>query len=248
MGRIFISYRRSESEYAAGSLGRELRTLFGDEQVFRDKEDIAGGVSWKQHVLDEIDHGSALLVLIGRNWASALDAHGQRRLDNSDDPIRLEIADALRDGAVVIPVLLENAEMPEAAELPEEIRELSDLNALRLRDGDWQHDIDKIHAVLEASGFRAADAASKSDVRRIVPWQGRSIVVLLLGTTGAIGYYVFARTETPLSPPPQSVTPARESTPADIHPTTPLPRLDYGVWTLKGAFEDSGRTPSTVPP
>ena len=65
MRKIFITYRRMEAEYAAGALGRELRRHFGDEQIFRDKEDIAGGVSWKQQLLHEIDKDSALLVLIG---------------------------------------------------------------------------------------------------------------------------------------------------------------------------------------
>jgi len=51
MRRIFVSYRRADSEYAAGALGRELRRFFGDEHVFRDKEDITGGVSWRQHAL-----------------------------------------------------------------------------------------------------------------------------------------------------------------------------------------------------
>ncbi|MBA2689551.1 MAG: hypothetical protein H0U63_01960 [Burkholderiales bacterium] len=66
MRKIFISYRRAEAEYAAGALGRELRHYFGDGQVFRDKEDIGGGVSWRKQVLAEIDADSALLVLTTR--------------------------------------------------------------------------------------------------------------------------------------------------------------------------------------
>src|SRR5687768_909684 len=149
MPKIFISYRRAEAEYAAGSLGRELRRHFGDEQVFRDKEDIAGGVSWRQHVLREIDRDSALLVLIGREWSATRDAQGKRRLDNPDDPIRLEIADGIRDGATVIPVLLENAQMPAASELPSDLAPLAEINALKLRDGDWDADIAKIIKTLE---------------------------------------------------------------------------------------------------
>ena len=48
MKKIFISYRRAEAEYAAGALGRELRAVFGEDLVFRDKENIGGGVSWKR--------------------------------------------------------------------------------------------------------------------------------------------------------------------------------------------------------
>ena len=99
MRKIFISYRRVDAEYAAGALDRELRSYFGDEQVFRDKEDVGGGIAWRQEVLHEIDRNSVLLVLIGKDWANEKDAQGRRRLDNTDDPLRLEITDGLRDGA-----------------------------------------------------------------------------------------------------------------------------------------------------
>ncbi len=155
MKTIFISYRRSDSEYAAGALGRELRSHFDRQLVFRDKEDIDGGVSWKQKVLEEIDKDSALLVLIGKNWANVTDSDGKRRLDNPDDPLRLEIADAFKDGAAVIPILLENAEMPRAAELPSDMRLLADINALKLRDGDWQYDFDSVIRTLRNLGFAA---------------------------------------------------------------------------------------------
>jgi hypothetical protein len=52
MRKIFISYRRIDAEFPAGALGRDLRRLFGDEQVFRD---VGGGVSWGQEVLHAID-------------------------------------------------------------------------------------------------------------------------------------------------------------------------------------------------
>jgi hypothetical protein len=158
MRKIFISYRRVDAEFPAGALGRDLRRVFGDEQVFRDKEDVGGGVSWRKEVLHEIDRDCALLVLIGRDWANAKDAHGKRRLDNSDDPLRLEIADGLRDGAAILPILLENAEMPSEEELPPELRPLAEFNALKLRDGDWQYDLDNIRRTLQKAGFKPVNS------------------------------------------------------------------------------------------
>ena len=76
MRKIFISYRRTDAEYAAGALGRELRRCFGSAQIFRDKEDIAGGAPWKQQLLDEIDKDCALLVLMGKDWANIEDSQG----------------------------------------------------------------------------------------------------------------------------------------------------------------------------
>lgn len=153
MRKIFISYRRSEAEYIAGSLARDLRRHFGEEQIFRDKEDIEGGMSWRKKVLDEIDRHVAVLILISKGWVDVRDANGQRRIDNPDDPLRLEIADAIKDGAKIIPILLENAQMPSEQELPEELRPIAEINALKLRDAEWQFDLHRICKTLEAIGF-----------------------------------------------------------------------------------------------
>ncbi len=191
MRKIFISYRRSEAEYAAGALGRELRAYFGEAQVFRDKENIGAGASWKQAVLNEIERDSALLVLIGSQWTKAVNAAGERRLDRADDPIVLEIADGLQDGASVIPVLLENAVMPSEAELPEKLRPMAEFNALRLRDGDWQPDVARICKALESVGFKAqaapvptAPAAAPAPVTK----SGKMIASYVLGVLSLMAY------------------------------------------------------------
>ena len=154
MKKIVVSYRREPDQFVAGNLCRELRRHFGESQVIRDKESIEGGVSWKQYVLNEIDGDTALLVLIGKDWSDVRDSGKNRRLDNPDDPIRLEIADALRDGAAIIPLLLENAQMPAASELPPELAPMAELNALKLRDGDWEADVAKIVQRLERLGIK----------------------------------------------------------------------------------------------
>jgi TIR domain len=199
MRKIFISYRRVDAEFPAGALGRDLRRLFGDEQVFRDKEDVGGGVSWRKEVLHEINRDCALLVLIGRDWANAKDAHGKRRLDNSDDPIRLEIADGIRDGAMILPILLENAAMPSE----EELRPLAEYNALKLRDGDWQYDLDKIRRTLQKGGFKPVNslppappqgrqsitpgsARQKSNIVEIIPYALIALASFLCGI-GVLG-------------------------------------------------------------
>lgn len=160
MRKIFISYRRAEAEYAAGALGRELRRRFGDDQVFRDKEDIRGGAAWKQQLLHEIDRDCALLVLMGKDWADTRDNQGGRRLDNPDDGLRLEISDGIKDGAAIIPVLLENAQMPDVNELPPDLRRLADFNAVKLRDSDWERDVDTICRTLVRAGFREVEPAA----------------------------------------------------------------------------------------
>jgi TIR domain len=190
MRKVFICYRRAEAEYAAGALGRELRAHFGEDQVFRDKEDIGGGEAWKHKVLTAIGRESALLVLIGPRWLETRDASSRRRIDDSADPIRMELQDALRDGAAIIPVLLENASMPAASELPPELAPLAEYNALKLHDSDWQYNLDRILRTLEKAGFkpvpgRAAGATGHA-VAQPPParWSAKALVgAVLVGLT-----------------------------------------------------------------
>jgi hypothetical protein len=124
-----------------------------------------------------VDQDSALLVLISPEWINIKDAKGRRRLDASKDAVRLETADGIRDGAAILPVLLENARMPDESELPSDLRPLADFNALKLRDGDWSHDLMNILRTLEASGFRPVDTplAAASGAQRAAPVARRGL-------------------------------------------------------------------------
>jgi hypothetical protein len=192
MRKIFISYRRSEAEYAAGALGRALREHFGVDQVFRDKEDIGGGVSWKQQIASEIGPDAALLVLIGKDWAGARDAEGRRRLDNPDDPIRMEISGGLARGASIIPVLLENAVMPEDKDLPPELKPMAEHNALRLRDSDWQYDLDRILRTLEGAGFTPTAAKAAPVAAAAAKPSAATVAQPGISAKGIIGAVVIA--------------------------------------------------------
>ncbi|MCK7473126.1 MAG: toll/interleukin-1 receptor domain-containing protein [Rhodopseudomonas palustris] len=46
MPRIFISYRRSDSQMVAGRLRESLARRLDDEAIFRDKDSIGAGEDW----------------------------------------------------------------------------------------------------------------------------------------------------------------------------------------------------------
>ena len=50
--------------------------------------------------------------------------------------------------------------MPEESELPPDLRQLADFNALKLRDGDWEYDLKNILKTLERSGFKPVTSPS----------------------------------------------------------------------------------------
>jgi hypothetical protein len=150
MARLFISYRRKDSSGYAQTLHEDLLQAFPGMEVFRDLESIAAGDDFVDAIERELDRCNVVLVLVGPHWLSMTDAQGKRRLDNPNDPVRMEIARALkRRGVRVIPVLVGGATMPDAAELPEDLSALGRRNAHEMTDKRWQYDFGELCGVLE---------------------------------------------------------------------------------------------------
>lgn len=140
---IFISYRRRDSRGDAGRLAADLRRALPGVQVFRDVETIEPGVDFAESIKKALDSSEVVLVMIGPTWGTALDEHGNRRLDNPNDYMRIEIETALLDSSVrVIPVLLEHAELPQEKDLPGDMKLLLRRQTFELRDARWSHDVE----------------------------------------------------------------------------------------------------------
>jgi TIR domain len=98
--RVFISYRRQESSGLAGRLYDWLAARFGNDQVFMDVDTIALGVDFAEVITQAVSTCQVLLAVIGPRWLDLTDENGQRRLDDPNDIVRLEIAAALERGKV----------------------------------------------------------------------------------------------------------------------------------------------------
>ena len=147
--KIFISYRRTDTGGRAGRLFDLVAERFGARNVFQDVTAIEPGADFAQRVEDAIAGSDAVLVVIGRDWLSARDAEGNRRLDLADDFVRREIASALAAGVRVVPVLVDGAALPVAADLPDDLAQLSTRQAVTLDDATWHQDADAILRRLE---------------------------------------------------------------------------------------------------
>lgn len=66
------------------------------------------------------------------------------RLDNPADWVRLEVQAALNRGVPLVPVLVDGARMPKAAELPRSIKKLAYKNAVELSHTRWNHDVGRL--------------------------------------------------------------------------------------------------------
>ena len=120
-GKLFISYRRADARGIAGRLGDTLGAYFGDNRVFRDIDDIAGGADFGNVIEQSLQDADAVIVLIGPDWLSMKGENGQRRLDDPGDWVAQEIAVAMQLKKPIFPVLIENTSMPREDELPEKL-------------------------------------------------------------------------------------------------------------------------------
>jgi hypothetical protein len=149
MSRIFISYRRADSAMAAGRLYDHLSSHFGENLVFMDIDTIEPGEDFVEVIENAVTASSAVVVVIGPDWLTIMDATGQRRLDNPNDFVRLEIAAALERNIRVIPVLVDGATMPDADNLPEPLVKLTRRNALVVSNERFRYDVGKLIETLD---------------------------------------------------------------------------------------------------
>src|SRR6478672_7835420 len=129
-GTIFISYRRVDTPHVAGRLFDRLKTHFGG--VFMDVDSIEPGLDFAETIENALANCDVVLALIGPHWVEAADQLGNRRLNNPDDFVALEIASALRRQIRVIPVLVDGALPLRRSDLPKELAPLASLQSIRL--------------------------------------------------------------------------------------------------------------------
>ena len=176
--KVFLSYRRDDTAGHAGRLFDQINSHFGDRvKIFMDVDSIAPGEDFIHVIENAVGACEVLIAVIGRNWLTATDQNGTRRLDNPDDFIRIEIATALNRKIRVIPVIVQGAAMPRRDQLPEPLAGLSRRNAIEISDARWKYDVDRLIKVLE-------QVLNKQPVREIdkggwrpKPWHIAAVVI-----------------------------------------------------------------------
>lgn len=195
MNRIFISYRSSDGKKDADRLCADLSRLLGDEQVFYDKQDLAGGTSWRTAIEKALGTRPVVLLLLTPDLFGMNHPDGGRRIDREDDPIRNELLTAHQSRAIVVPLLTEGMVMPQVDTVPPQLRFILETHALKLRTDDWATDLQRLLVDLRKHGVQDTSpdqqespiqGPMQSVVQRVQRWLmyiGGGFVALL-----ALGY------------------------------------------------------------
>lgn len=239
---IFISYRRDDTEGEAGRLFDDLTRAFGPENVFMDVAGIRPGVDFRTAIEDNVAHCGVLLAIVGPTWVTIANATGERRLDDPNDFVALEIASALKREVPVIPVLVHNAQMPSPGQLPASLESFSYRNSVELTHARWNSDVklliealkayitptqsvdEPVHATVPVqlpAPHPPATAAQRESSRVLI--FGVAVVVLL---AIAIGLYFFLRPEPAPAPVPATTTTATTAAAATLSGSPAL----VGTW------------------
>ena len=176
---IFISYRRSDSKSEARSICQLLERTFGKGKVFIDVDSIRPGEDFQSVLKEDLAKCNVMLVVIGPRWLELLRSGPAGSEIVIDDYVRLEIASALERKLPIFPVLVDGAPMPDAKNMPDDLKSLAFRQAFSVRHDSFPRDM---------SGL-------EQELRRFVParaiWKVAVIAGLLAISLGAMSYFVW---------------------------------------------------------
>jgi len=203
-----------------------------------DIDSIKPGEDFAQTIEKAIVSCEVVLVLIGPHWLSASDGLGNRRLDNPDDPVRLEIMMALRHKLWVIPLLLDNTSMPSPADFPSDLTPFLLRNALEISNERFEYDIERlVTTLLESQSLaglrRSLRLSSVSEQRRFR--RNWMIVTLLASVWCLVTLILYWSANT--NPPDNFLTSLTWAvvlpiTYAGLTAFSPITPLDAGFWAF----------------
>ena len=162
MPRIAISYRRDDSAGIIGRIFDRLVAHYGGESVFRDIDNIPLGVDFREHINTVLAQTDVTLVVVGKRWFGP-QPRRRRRIDDPADPVRVEVETALRNRMPVVPVLVEDAAMPNVDQLPDSLKKFVYRNGLEVDSGrDFDQHIERLIRNMEPIlAQRAGELAEK---------------------------------------------------------------------------------------
>ncbi len=145
MSKIFISYRRDDTKDIVGRIFDYLVNHFEEKNIFKDIDSIPLGSDFREVIEESVQKCDVILVIIGKQWLQITDESGKRRLDSLDDFVRIEIESGLKRNIPIIPILVNDAQVPSHTDLPETLVNLSFRHGISIRpDPDFKNDINML--------------------------------------------------------------------------------------------------------
>ncbi|HEY1390709.1 MAG TPA: SUMF1/EgtB/PvdO family nonheme iron enzyme [Ktedonobacterales bacterium] len=164
--KIFISYRRDDTQDTVGHIYYRLKERFGADAIFVDVDAIPIGYDFASYINFVLRQCRVVLIVMGPSWPTVV-AHdgpyaGQPRLANPEDHVRIETEQALALSAMnsagepigdlrLIPLLVQGASMPRQDQLSASLQRMTRFNsAVVQRYPQFDHDMQRLIGVIAA--------------------------------------------------------------------------------------------------
>ena len=159
---IFISYRREDASAHAGRIFDRLDDRYPGA-VFMDVAGLGPGVHFVRAIEQKLASCHLFIVVIGTSWLRIL----RQRAAEAGEPdyARIEVATALRKGIPVIPLLVQGAQMPRRADLPDDLKALKDHQAVVIDDHEFRDDLGRLIKAIEGLNPQPPRPGPSSDFR-----------------------------------------------------------------------------------
>ncbi|HEY7339552.1 MAG TPA: SUMF1/EgtB/PvdO family nonheme iron enzyme [Ktedonobacterales bacterium] len=162
--KIFISYRRDDSQATVDHIYDRLTESFGATAIFMDVDAIPPGYDFSSYITYVLQQCRVVLIVIGPSWPTATEKSGayagQPRLTNPSDHVRIETEQALALASVsdagepigdlrLIPLLVQGASMPSQEQLPASLQQLTRFNSATVqRYPQFDRDMQRLIGVI----------------------------------------------------------------------------------------------------
>jgi hypothetical protein len=139
--KIFLSYRRSDSQNETNRIARVLKRHFDDTNVVLDTDTFLLGNDFRREIMQHLIGSDVVLVVIGEFWHSTME---DRHANNPSEPdwVIREIETAFQEKKIIIPLFLGDTAMPPTEFLPSSIQELPNRNGMKIRASISEFDDD----------------------------------------------------------------------------------------------------------
>jgi TIR domain len=148
MAKIVVSYRRNDTKWIVGRICEHLERHFGDGNVFMDVDNIPLGQDYRDHIREVLAKCEVLIAVVGPKWQK-IERSGNRSTDDSLDWVRFEISTALERNIPVVPLLIDRAKMPNASQLPDDLRDFAFRQFFVLDTEDFKNQMQRFATSLD---------------------------------------------------------------------------------------------------
>jgi hypothetical protein len=172
---VFISYRWAHASGEAGRLRDHLVRRFGSEYVLIDVESFSPGTSPLAEGERLVGQSEVVVCMVHPGWSTLKDQSGRQKLSKPRDPVRVELAAALKWGLPVIVVRVKRAARLRRQALPPSLAPLADGLSMELRHDRWADDIRPLASAIRRLLPTTAGRVCLSRLKNVLYARNRSL-------------------------------------------------------------------------